>query len=174
MGKPVIKNVTLLGAFILLILVAGCVHYSVGSGTSLTFNSIYVAPVKNDSFAPQAQALLGKQIRKKLDSQPNLEIAMTSDNAAVLEITIVNFEQSPATMRSDDTAQARSFKVTMTVICTLSDAKTGKIYFKDHCLSSSVECYAFDDNCREGKYQIMPRLTEKLADNICEIVCQPW
>jgi hypothetical protein len=149
-------------------------HYSAGPGTSLEFDKIYVAPVKNDSFAPQAQALLTKQIRTKLANCPGLELASSSENAAILEVTIIDFGQSMATTRDDDTIRAKSFDVKMSVSCTLSDDATGKVYFKNYHMSDSVECHAFDDNFQASQYQAIPQLTNKLADKICDAVCNPW
>jgi hypothetical protein len=154
-------------------LTQGCAHYSKGSGSDLPFDRIYVAPVKNDSFAPQAQALLTKQIRSKLVNQTNLEIAPSPSNAAILEITITKFGQSIATTSRNDTVQAHSFDVKMTVVCTLRDSETEKVYFSDYSVSDSVECHGEGDY-QGAKHQIMPQLTEKLAEKICEIVCNPW
>jgi hypothetical protein len=159
--------------FLTLLLPQGCLHYSRGSGARLSFSRIYVPPAKNDSFAPQVQALLTKQIRAKLANQQNLEIAPSPENAVILEVSIVKFEQFVAATNGNDTALAKSFNEKMTVACTLRSGETGKIYFKDHRLSDSVECDAFGDY-HEARYQIMPQLTEKLADKICEIVCNPW
>ncbi|MDR2737672.1 MAG: LPS assembly lipoprotein LptE [Puniceicoccales bacterium] len=154
-------------------LASGCMHYSRGSGTSLEFERIYVAPVKNDSYARQAQALLTGQIREKLANQPNLELALSPENAAVLRITITEINRSVATASKDDTAYARSFDVIMSILCTLVDEKSGKVYFEDYKISDSVECFVVDDYIG-AEYQIMPHLTEKLADRVCEAVCNPW
>jgi outer membrane lipopolysaccharide assembly protein LptE/RlpB len=172
------KESTMKGVFSLALLLAmlslsGCMHYAKGTGTHLAFDRIYVAPVRNDSFASQSQALLTKQVRRKLADEPNLEITATPKNAAVLEITIVKFEQTTATRDTDDTVRAKSFNVQMSVVCTLTDGATGKAYFKDCDLSDSVECHTFADY-QEARHQIMPKLTEKLATRICEAVCNPW
>ncbi|MDR1433169.1 MAG: LPS assembly lipoprotein LptE [Puniceicoccales bacterium] len=167
------KKVFLLAPLLAALLSSGCMHYARGSGSHLAFARIYVAPVRNDSLAPQAQALLTKQVRRKLADEPNLEIAAEPESAAILEITIVKFEQTVASTDTNDTINAKSFNVQMSVTCTLKDGQTGKIYFKDHKLSDSVECHAVADY-QEAKHQIMPKLTEKLATRICEAVCNPW
>ena len=167
--KKMLLPMLLLGAFSL----SGCMHYAKGSGSHLPFDRIYVAPIKNDSLAPQAQALLTKQVRRKLADKPGLDIFAIPEDGAILEITIVKFEQLIATRKTDDTAAAESFDIKMSVVCTLTDWKTGKIYFKDLQLSDSVECHTFADY-QEARHQMMPKLTEKLATKICEAVCNPW
>ncbi|MDR1413606.1 MAG: LPS assembly lipoprotein LptE [Puniceicoccales bacterium] len=167
------RKIFLLLSFCALSLASGCLHYAKGSGAHLEFSRIYVSPVKNDSFAPQVQALLTRQIREKLANQQNLEIAPSPENSVTLEITIENFEQSVATTHGGDTTAAKSFNEKMTVICTLRDDRIGKTYFKNYKLSDSVECQVLGDY-NEARHQIMPQLTDKLADKICEIVCNPW
>ena len=76
----------------------GCVSYHPGIGANipLPFDRVYVAPVKNKSFAPQSQALLTKSVRNKLANQPGIKLAESPDNAAILEITIIKYGQSSA------------------------------------------------------------------------------
>ena len=143
----------------------GCVSYHPGIGANipLPFDRVYVAPVKNKSFAPQSQALLTKSVRNKLANQPGIKLAESPDNAAILEITIIRVVY-------DDW---KAYDVDMFVSCSLVDGKTGKVYFKDHKVSASVECRD-RENYQEAKYQAMPQLVQKLADKICEDICNVW
>ncbi|MDR3144343.1 MAG: LPS assembly lipoprotein LptE [Puniceicoccales bacterium] len=160
-------------AVVVFFILSGCMRYSIDSAPGLEFGEIYVAPVKNDAFAPQVQALLTKHVREKLARQPNVKVAKSAASAVVLDVTIVAFEQSAASILRDDTMRAQSFDVKMTVACTLEDRATGRVFFKNHRLSDSVECHVGGDY-QSARHQMMPQLTQKLADKICEIVCNPW
>jgi hypothetical protein len=151
----------------------GCMHYEPSSG--LPFRRIYVAPVKNDSFAPQAQALLTKQLRIKLSKRPELELAESAENAALLEVELVGFDQSVATEMESDTACTKSLDVTLVAFFTLSDVQCGVVryHIKDCKAVASIECHE-GGSYRDAKYQSMPRLTDKLADKICDILCNLW
>ena len=160
----------------------GCSNYSFGRRAQipLPFSRIYVAPVKNESFAPQAQALLTKSVRNKLANQPGIKLAESPDNAAILEITIIKYGQSSAGYEYVEKKDGdkkhdgwKAYDVDMSVSCSLVDGKTGKVYFKDHKVSASVECRD-RENYQEAKYQAMPQLVQKLADKICEDICNVW
>jgi hypothetical protein len=138
-------------------------------GEPLEFDKIYVAPVKNDSFAPQAQGLLTKQIRARLANNLKLELVSSPENV-VLEVTIVDFGRFTETFQEDDTARTKSFDVKMAIICTLKNNATGKVYFENYRLSDSVECHASNNNFQVSQYQAIPKLTNKLADLVCDIV----
>ena len=165
----------------------GCVSYHPGIGANipLPFDRVYVAPVKNKSFAPQSQALLTKSVRNKLANQPGIKLAGSPDNAAILEITIIKYGQSSAGYEYVEKQENqnnnekheyddwKTYDVDMSVSCSLVDGKTGKVYFKDHKVSASVECRD-RENYQEAKYQAMPQLVQKLADEICEDICNVW
>jgi hypothetical protein len=142
--------------------------------TPLEFDKIYVAPIKNDSFAPQAQVSLTKQVRTKLANITGLELASSPENAAVLEITIVDFGRFMATAQEEDTSRAKSFDMRMVIFCTLINSITGKVYFKDYRISDVVECHTSNGDFQAFQYQAIPKLSNKLADEICNVICNLW
>ncbi|MDR2628502.1 MAG: LPS assembly lipoprotein LptE [Puniceicoccales bacterium] len=158
----------------ILVLGAGCMFYSMRPNTPLEFDKIYVAPIKNDSFAPQVQESLTKQTRTKLTNITGLELASSPENAAVLEITVVDFGRSTATTQEDDTSRAKSFNIRMEILCTLSNNITGRVYFRDYHISDVVECHTSNGDFQAFQYQAIPRLANKLADKVCDIICNLW
>ena len=49
-----------------LLVFGGCSHYSVINKDAFPFETIYIDPVNNNSYAPNVQALFDTQIRQKL------------------------------------------------------------------------------------------------------------
>ncbi len=47
-----------------LLLFSGCAHYRLGTGGQLSFHTLYVAPVVNESNIPQAVAIVSTQLRE--------------------------------------------------------------------------------------------------------------
>jgi hypothetical protein len=148
--------------------------YSLKPYTPLEFDKIYVAPIRNDSFAPQTQVSLTKQVRTKLSNISGLELSSSPENAATLEITIVDFGKYMATAQEEDTSRAKSFDIRMVILCTLSNNVTGRVYFRDYRISDVVECHTSKDNLQELQYQAIPKLANKLADRVCDIICHLW
>ena len=152
---------------------SGCMHYSAGIGTSLKFSKIYVAPVRNDSFAPQAQALLTRQLRHKLSSYPGMSLASTQQGAAVLDVTLTDISYSAETIDETDSEKAKTFEIKLSAQCSLFGGSDDHVYFQDIPVSAGIECYAFKD-FQAAKYQLMPQITEQLAEKIVQLVCHTW
>ena len=55
-----IASLSLVGLF------AGCASYQLGSSAKLPYQKVFVEPVTNDSYAPQAQAVVSAKIRDVL------------------------------------------------------------------------------------------------------------
>ena len=150
----------------------GCMHYTKGTGTKLPFKKIYVAPVKNDAYAPQAQALLTKKIRTKLANYPGIELTSAPTDGAVLDIKIVSFSEPTDTTGDFDTFREDSVVMSMTVKVSLTNLDGDKI-FENAEFSENAEEYIASSNINV-RYQMMPNLLEKLATKICDAISTVW
>lgn len=168
------KNAILSGILLaIVVLSAGCAHYHTGLGNKLPFKTLYVAPAKNNSLAPQAQALLTEQIRNKIITDARIELKNEDEADATLEITICDFETNVGSTKGTDSVVANSFNVSLGVKIMLEMNDTGEVLLKNHSVSAEVEVFV-KDGYEEAQYQAMPKLTQKLADKIYILVSTPW
>jgi hypothetical protein len=142
-------------------------------GSALPFETVYIAPVHNDSVVPQMQTVLSAQIRQKLLQHPRVKLASNSEADVTLTATIVHFDQSVAATMSDDTVRAKSFTLNVRAECSLFDNRTGKYLFRSHVVGASINSRAEGDYLR-NKSQVIPQLSLKLAEQIGNAVCNPW
>lgn len=168
-------TLTMLGATLLVAtLWAGCSHYRLGQSGDLPFDSLYVAAVKNESYAPQADAVLSADLRKAfLASATDLELTQEEDAQATLNVVIIDYRRTIAATQEDDTELARSFNVSMTARCTLHNNQTGATYFKNRVVNASVEVFV-DSGFTQSEYQNLPILTRELARRIRDTVVNVW
>lgn len=168
------KNVILSGILLAIVaLSAGCAHYHTGAGNKLPFKTLYVAPAKNDSLAPQAQALLTGQVRNKILADSRIELKNEDNADATLEITICDFETNVGSTKGTDSIVANSLNVSLGVNITLEMQNKDEILLKNHHVSAEVEVLS-QDGYEEAQYQAMPKLTQKLADKIYILISTPW
>lgn len=174
----------LLICFGLIAVLGGCRSYQLGSPAELTFQSIYVKPVQNDSYAPQAQALLSSQIREALIRDGRLRLVTSEDAAdAVLLVTLTDYIRETATRDRQDTTVGTDFDLTLRAEIALWDQVNGKNLFEGRQLSERSNAFV-DDPYRAGairdqgflqaEYQAMPRITRDLAKKIADEVLSPW
>jgi len=169
-------NLIKFSVLVLLSVIAfGCANYRLaGTPVELPFSSIYVEPVRNKSYAPQASALLTTAISNALMQCPNVKVANSSDAQATLKTTLVNYEKRPFASRADDTALAAAYRIEATALCTLTRSN-GEVIFKDRKVKASTDIYIQAQNNLIGdEYQNMPVLMRELGDRVKDAVIGIW
>ena len=158
-------------------LAASCSNYRLaGTPVKLPFSSVYVAPVKNVSYAAQASNLLTNAIVQSLNQVPNLHTAYKDDAQAVLETRIIEYKKIPVATNASDTALAASYAMEAVAECTLKRANGG-IIFKDRKVRARVMLYTSDNGVNDvlgNEYQNMPVLMRELGGKIKDAVIGIW
>lgn len=154
-------------------LFSACSHYQLGRSSTPCFCSLGIAPICNNSFAPQIQSLLADQLVRAFVTDGTLQIMPVGDADATLEVTIIDYVQSIEATRDDDTALARSYDLTIRVVCTLIDNCTRKKLFDCVPVSAKLDLQV-NSNFVDVQYQAMPALARILAQRIRDRVLNPW
>lgn len=158
-----------------MLLLIGCSCYKFGAPgqAALPFCTLYVPPVVNKTFIPQAQALLTEQLIRFLQ-QSGIDITQCEElSDATLIIEMSQYTQIAFTTRSSDTTLASSFVVILEAKCTLLDNRTCQPFFVDNKITTTINAEA-NDSVQRVLYQDMPVLTEKLANKIRNLVVGTW
>lgn len=155
-------------------LLSSCSHYRLGHGGEIPFDSIFVAPAENTSYAPQAQAALTASLRRTLLQDGRLTLASAPETADVLlQVEITGYQREPVAVESSDTGLARKFDVALVASGSLIDRRSGRPYFVAR--PFQVERGVFrDSGLVLAEYETMPVLTEALADRIAAAVLDVW
>lgn len=163
----------------------GCKSYQLGSPAELPFKTIYVKPVSNDSYAPQAQAILSSQIREAFIRDGRLQLVTSEESAdSVLLVNLTEYRRNAASRSQNDTVVARDFDLYLTAKVSLFDQNQGDYYFENRELTERSNAYvenpyldASDPQAQDflqAEYQAMPRITRDLARKIADEVLSPW
>ena len=183
-----IDNLRILAASVLAVtalVAAGCAHYQAGKPADTPFRTVYIEPVSNRSFAPQAQALLSTQVRDHIMRDGRVKVVGPEHADAILTIMIEDYERDATAVRGDDTALASKFNMRLTARCTLVDARTGRVYFRNRSTDTDIDAF-FDFGLGldeeepptlqglQSEFQSMPILTEKLSREISNMVLHTW
>lgn len=156
-----------------ILIFSGCASYQLGRHAEPPFRSIYVKPVANASFAPQAQALLTTQIREAFLHDGLIEVETEDQADAVLEVVLREFERHVAATRSDDTGVADKLRLDLRADCTLSDSRTGQVYINKRPIIATADSFP-QESSQQAEFQNMPVLTNNLARRIVYEVLQVW
>ena len=165
--------------------ISGCNSYQLGNPAELPFESIYIKPASNDSFAPQAQTLLSTQIRDAFIRDGRTKLVTSREAAdAVLLINLTDYNRYTAARQSDDTTAAASYNLVLAAEVSLYNQNKGDYYFQKRVIKESSSAYvnnpyaapsvAQTQDFLQMEYQAMPRLTHDLARGIADEVLSTW
>jgi hypothetical protein len=164
-----------------LISLSGCKSYQLGHPAELPFETIYVAPAKNDSYAPQAQALLSSAVRSAMIRDGRVELIAEPDQAdAILEITLSDYNRRGGTRDPQDTSVAQDYDLSLEVMIDLYDQRSGTYLIESKRLVDSTIAYLSNDYTGEisglaqSETQAMPRLARDLGRKIVDKVLSTW
>lgn len=177
MGMNFLRNFLALSiAAMIALVVSGCGSYRLaGTPQPLPFSTIYVKPVINRSYAPQATQTLSAQVANMLAQSPNLRVVYQSDAEATLEVEITDYKHWLKATRADDTALGLSYEVILTCRCSLLDNKTGKFIFQGKPVVYRDVVYLGGTGDLIGpEYQNMPILARGMARRIADEVLGIW
>lgn len=170
-------TILLLSLLLISISVTSCQHYQPGLSENLPFKTLYIKPVDNNSYAPQAQALLTENLIKSFLIDGSIKIVSEHQADAILEVTISDYERSLFASQSDDTVRARSFSLHLTAQASLYDKQKGYHYFENRrFVAREVTSSETEDGSSlpQAEYQTLPILTRELAKKIKDGVISIW
>ena len=157
-----------------LLTLSGCSSYHLGSGGKLTFTTIYVAPVVNESNLPQSVALVSTQLREAFlkDSRVSL-VTNAADADVVLTVKLTKYSRTSSASQSTDTGLARKFDVTLASEASLRDNHQGKFLFEKRNIEAVREVFT-DSGQLQSEYNTVPLLAETLSKNILNATLDVW
>ena len=154
---------------------AGCSHYSLGPAGDLPFHSLYVEPVQSSAYVAQGQAPLTEMLRQSLLQEGNLKLTSQADADATLEVVLTDYHRDIAATAQNNTLNAQSYNLSLTAKCTLVDNRTGKVYFKERPITTSLAAYIQGgDSFNESEYQTVAKLARDLGQHIKDAVISTW
>lgn len=156
------------------LLFQGCAHYNLGRGGKKIVESVYIEPIRNETFIPQLQALLTKQVTEALMAR-GFKVRSRDQAEAVLSVAVTSMSSSKAGIRLDDAEKAAALKLSVGAQVSLweNDEKTQAI-FKNRQTRSHFYFINDDASALSDQYQALPTLAKALAESIAEIVVGTW
>ncbi len=165
------RLMSVLGAAFLL---TACSTYRLGTGAETRFSSIYIAPITSDVTIPQAQALVGTQVREAFVRDGRVSLANSPEKAdAVLRISLTGYDRNVTVSLPSDTGRARRFEVTLRAHATLTDNRTSQPLFAGRPLEARRGIFT-DSGLVPSEYQGLPLLAEQIAHEAVHAVLDAW
>lgn len=174
-------------AFVLL--GAACSHYRLGTGATLDFETVFIAPVETNAVIPQSTALLSTQLREAFIRDARVRVVNTPDEAdAILTVKLESLHRDSLTTLPSDGGLARSFGLVLDASINLRDVKGEKTWISNRKLRVERQVFTNDGTTvaspkgpylvptqqTQAEYTIVPTLGEALASQVKSAVLDTW
>lgn len=180
-----LRGIAMLFSALAFVFCVGCKSYQLGHPAELPFETVYIQPVKNDSFAPQAQALISSQIREAVIRDGRITLVADKKNAdALLIVTLSDYTRRGAARRQTDTAVSTNFDLTLEAVVDLYDQKNESFLFKGRQHRARTSTYLDNPYNAAGapatqsfiqsEYNAMPRIARDLGRKIADELLSAW
>ena len=159
---------------------AACSHYRLGSGATLPFRTLFIAPVENAAGIPQA-AIFSSQLREAFIRDARVSLVSSPAGAdAVLTVSLESYTRNMTTALPRDSGLARKFDITVAAVCTLRDNRSGGVYFEKRPVTATRQIFTTpspdsrQSDQLQAEYNTMPLLAASLAENTARAVLDVW
>ena len=156
------------------LLLSGCANYRLGTGGQVSFRTLYVAPVVNESNAPQTVAIVSTQLREAFLHDSRVILVNTAEEAdATLTVHLLKYSREGQTRQTVDTGLVRKFDVTLNAEATLRDNRDNKLLFEKRKVQATRQVFVYSGQL-QAEYQNIPLLAETLAKNVLGATLDVW
>ncbi len=165
-----------------LVLLNACQHYQLGSPAEIPFKSIYITPVSNHSYAPQAQAIVSSMLRENFIQDARVKVVAKKENAeAVLLVDLTEYERSSTARNQQDTTVADSFDVRLSADVSLLNQKAGTYFFRNRSVQATTNAYTRNPYETDStiayqlsERQAMEQIAREIARKVSNEILNPW
>ena len=164
---------------------SGCRSYRLGHPEELPFETIFVQPASNESYAPQARAILSANLREAVIRDSRVRLVADPKNAdAILEVSLVDYKRRSGTRNPSNTEVALDYDITLIAEFSLYNQKTNGYFFEGRKIEEKANVFvnnlyavpgALDtQSLTQAEYQGLPQIARDLASKIASEAFGSW
>ncbi len=163
---------TLLASFLLI--GGGCASYQLGNPSQPDYGSIRVAPPRNESSLPQAEAPIATALRQAIQQSGDLEFSSATTADSVLELTLLEISRPIAAALSEDVGRGRKFELVAQLSLSLRREGDSENYLiRDRTFTVRQDIFS-DSGQIDAERQATPELARKIAERAAQILQEAW
>jgi len=154
----------------------GCATYELGEpGGTDAFESVYVAPIRNESTFPMLKSSLTASIRKAIADTGFLSIDSKANADAILETRVVSVNRDIAAVSSIDVGRGRKYELEFQTLLTLyrRNGEQMEPVFVDRSIVTKQDIFA-DSGQVNAEHQAGPEIARAIGRRIAESLVDTW
>jgi hypothetical protein len=167
------RIIHLFSSLMITLLLSGCMGYQLGGTRPEGVETVYMAPVVNETTEPAIELQVTDALRQRFQMDGRLKLKNAAENAdAILEVTLTNYRLTAIAFRDDLKTTAQQYRLRITGVATLTDSETGKIISESRTYGESTFTFEFD--LTTSKRDALPRAAQEIAKFMVDDLIERW
>lgn len=167
------KRLHLLNGLVATLLFSGCMGYQLGGSRPEGIETVSLAPVINRTGEPAVELQVTHAVSQRIQFDGRMKLINTPENAdAVIEITLTEYELTPISYRSDLRTTPNSYRLRITGVAELNDAKTGETLSTSSTYGEAT--FEFQQDLTSAKRDALPTAAREIAKFMVDDLIERW
>jgi hypothetical protein len=151
----------------------GCLGYQLGGSRPEGINSVYMAPVINQTTEPAIELQVTHALRNRIQFDGRMKLENTEENAdAVIEVKLINYRLQPIAYRKDRTTTPASYRLRITATAELKDRESGKVLSSSKTYGEAT--FDFVSDLTTSKRNAHPAAAKDIANYMIDDLIERW
>lgn len=168
------RSIHLIACLSTALLISGCMGYKLGGSRPEGVETVYMAPVVNETTEPAIELQVTEALRQRIQFDGRLKLLNTPDSDAVIEVALTRYTLSAIAFRNDRKHQstAEQYRIRIDAVATLKDSETGEILSESKTYGEST--FYFGSDLTSSKRDALPRAAQEVAKFIVDDLIERW
>jgi len=167
------RSIHLLNGLVSLLLLAGCMGYQLGGTRPEGIETVYMAPVVNETTESAIELQVTHALRQRIQFDGRLKLQNTVEAAdAIIEVTLTDYKLTAIAFRDDLKTTAEQYRLRITGVATLTDAETGETLSESKTYGETT--FFFESDLTTSKRDALPLAAQELAKFMVDDLIERW
>jgi hypothetical protein len=162
-----------LGIILTALLLGGCMGYQLGGGRPDGVDSVYMAPVLNQSGEPAIELQVTHALRDRIQFDGRMKLLNERNDAdAVIEVILSSYQLTPIAYRKDLDTTPERYRMRINATATLKNTRTGETISKSDSYGETI--FLFESDLTTSKRNALPEAAHDLAKYLVDDLIEMW
>jgi hypothetical protein len=163
----------LLNGLLATLLLTGCMGYRLGGTQPEGVETVFVAPVVNQTTEPAIELQATHALRQRIQMDGRLRLVDSPAKAdAIMEVVLTEYLLSAIAFRGELKTTAEQYRIRISANSTLKNAQTGKAITESTTYGETT--FFFESDLTTSKRSALPRAAQELAKFTVDDLVEQW
>ena len=167
------RSIHLFNCLLTALLLSGCIGYQLGGTRPAGIESVYMAPVVNDTTEPAIELQVTRALRERIQFDGRLKLLNTPGPAdAIMEVALTRYTLTAIAFQRELKTTAEQYRLRIDAVATLRNTRTGETISESKTYGEAT--FDFSSDLTTSKRNALPRAADEAARFIVDDLIERW